>query len=352
MEISKSCSSCKYTKLLLDAIKYCNQCGSILEVESSKTEELITFCCWIGNISTDFSNSFLENHFDNDGRQFGRVHSIRIEFSKQRGKNQCYINYYEEKSMRKAVDFFNEKLLQGLKLLAQPRLPKHAPKPDTSRIYEDSILILNSKYLRKQLAKKIETVKSIYGPSLSIELEGNNSSNFTIHLKTSDMKVFDQINQIIKNHWIVLVEELDFSSNGKKSVLKFNEDFIKIGYKYDCWVQIEESKIYVFSFVKNDSKSALNECTDLLQPLATDNGKTFCCWIGNIPTTIDDLKGILSKEAIKFGKFSSIKIDFNSKYKVNQCHINYFDDESANNAAEYFNKRKFFGFELKSKKKI
>jgi hypothetical protein len=347
MEISKRCLHCKTSTLVLESANYCTQCGSILEVE-----ELITYCCWIGNIPTKIDNSYLEDKFNNEGSRFGRIHSVKVELSKQRGINQCYINYYDEHSMRSGVDFFNNRMFEGFKLVSKARLPKNPP-PIIKDVFEESILIFNSKYLKKQLAKKVEVLKSIYGPS--IELDGNNSTNFNIKLKTADKKSFDQIKQIIKNHWVVSVENLNISNYDKKSVLELNEEFIKIGYKYDSWIEIDhtESIIRIFSFIKTDAKFALNECIDhlKLKDLNLGDSKTHYCWIGNIPEKVNDLERILSDEAIKFGNFASIKIHFNSKYKQNQCHINYFDEDSAINAAKYFNRRSFYGHVLKSTKK-
>ena len=125
---------------------------------------------------------------------------------------------------------------------------------------------------------------------------------------------------------------------------------------YDSTIVINEyeSIIYIFSFVKNDAKSAIEECINHLKHLndGSTSFKSYCCWISNIPENVDDLKRILSDEAIKFGNFSSIKIDFKSHHKLNQCFINYFEEDSATNAAKYFNKRKFYGNELKSTKKM
>jgi hypothetical protein len=107
------------------------------------------------------------------------------------------------------------------------------------------------------LAKKVEVLKSIYRPSI----DGNKPTDFNIKVKTEDKKSFDQIKKIIKNFWVVSVEEFNFSNYEKKSVLELNEDFIKIGYKYDCWVQIDhtDSIIRVFSFIKTDAESALKD---------------------------------------------------------------------------------------------
>jgi hypothetical protein len=195
MEIIKRCLNCKTSKLVLETAKYCNQCGSTLELE-----ELKTYCCWIGNIPTKFDNSYLEDKFNNEGSRFGRIHSVKVELSKQRGKNQCYINYYDEHSMRSGVDYFNNRMFEGFKLVSKPRFPKPIIHPPPiiiikDEVFEENILILNSKYLKKQLAKKVEVLKSIYEPS--IELDGNNSTNFNIKVKTADKKSFDQIKQII-----------------------------------------------------------------------------------------------------------------------------------------------------------
>jgi hypothetical protein len=58
-----------------------------------------------------------------EGSRFGRIHSVKVELSKQRGMNQCYINYYDEHSMRSGVDYFNNRMFEGFKLVSDARLP-------------------------------------------------------------------------------------------------------------------------------------------------------------------------------------------------------------------------------------
>ena len=59
--------------------------------------------------------------------------------------NQCYINYYDEHSMRSGVDYFNNRMFEGSKLVSEHRSDKNKKKPPPIKIkdevFEENILI-------------------------------------------------------------------------------------------------------------------------------------------------------------------------------------------------------------------
>ena len=103
---------------------------------------ILTYTCWIGNISTDYSIETLEKHFRESTAAFGEINSIKIKSpGKGHNVNQCFINFLDKESAEQAVKCLNGADFNGLKLIANVRdntsNEKFIPIPHKSRQFEN-----------------------------------------------------------------------------------------------------------------------------------------------------------------------------------------------------------------------
>ena len=123
-----------------------------------------THTCWIGNISTKYDGGKLENHFEDDAKQFGKIHSTKITQNATRSLNLCYIHFFDAKGAEEAARHFNGANFDGLKLessyrnfrdLSLDRAHPILPLPNQNNI-EKTVSIKNSKFLKRQLEEKLK----------------------------------------------------------------------------------------------------------------------------------------------------------------------------------------------------
>ena len=79
--------------------------------------------------------------------------------------------------------------------------------------------------------------------------------------------------------------------------------------------------------------------------MASNHGPTYCCQIGNIPDIPDKqlIVEYFKKEAKKCGDLHSVKVTYNDDRKLNQCYLNFFDENFMRNAIHYFDGKNYCG---------
>ena len=293
--------------------------------------EKVLFCCWISKVPNEISKECIQEIFKDSGKRFGQVVSVKCEQNKKYNCNQCFINYLTEKSMNDAVNFFNDSLLMGEKLIASPKGP----------CFSNKIIIGNSKFLKKQLEEKIGILKFIY-PTIIFDVTQSNQ-NFQVFLQSNDKKIYEEAVKIIKQ-WTVFTKSNFIIRRNLERIQRenYNKAFIEIDQK--------NSEVKVYSFEKDEVDKILKDLVCRSEDDLNDK-KTYCCLIMNIPREFQEIqiKNFFLENGIRFGQLQSINIKFNNQYGMYQCFLHYLEEDSVNYAINYFNNLNLYGQKLKAK---
>ncbi len=77
--------------------------------------------------------------------------------------------------------------------------------------------------------------------------------------------------------------------------------------------------------------------------MASNPGRTYCCWVENIPGKIkkDSIEQYFKKKAEKYDSFHSIKVEFNEAHKSYQCFLNFLNDNSMVQCVKYLDGKNY-----------
>jgi RNA recognition motif-containing protein len=268
-----------------------------------------TYTCWIGNITSRIERSILKEDLNRLCGQFGCFKSpIDLKYVDTYQKCQCFIKYYEEKSVFRAVSYFNNMEFYDDKLKAKYITEREISVPPTNRnsllvkklqpepisqLYlVKSLVILNSKYLRQQINKKVEILRNVYNDKLIINIDNSGvESDVIINLKTFDENVLSNVNKLIEKSWIVRINTFDLQETDKKLLSALDEDIKKTSIEYDVHIDINEQNknVSVYGFDNQKADDAQKKIVSIIEKIATQDLSR------NVSTLIENLN-ILTNE--------------------------------------------------------
>jgi hypothetical protein len=238
-----------------------------------------TYTCWIGNITSRITKSQIENDLNIYCEKFGRFKKpINIRYTDFLKKYQCFIEYYNKQSALTAVNYFRDMNYYNYKLKAR-YIHEIDTDPTINRnvfvkqLYlVKSLVILNSKYLRQQIEKKVEILRNIYTNKLKINIDNSGvESDLIINLKTFDENIFNTVTKLIEKLWIVRVNTFDLQLIEKKLLSKLEEELKNISLENAVHIDINEQNknVSVYGFDNQKTDDAKKKILSVFEKIST-----------------------------------------------------------------------------------
>jgi len=329
--MDKICNSCHKGNSV--DVKFCRECGkSFIDNRCTVHKKpgptpiipkcTVTYTCWIGNVSNEYSKEVLEKHFRECASKFGNIDTIHVKQSKGQymNLNQCFINFSDKASGELAVKTMDGAEFDGLKLKAELRIndlktkfenqshnrnqiekiqkdPRSQSFDCLSRnksaqirsrdssisnilnknnnnnncsdsedegadlpddIDKNCVIIKNSKYLEKQLKEKVQKLKDKY-PNSIIEIDLCKNKLRCKVTYNHEKKREEVLSELKK--LIAFRRNYKLKRNEIKFVNDVRIDLIKVCGSPEAFINIKDKKsiLTVYSFDKLISNSVLEK---------------------------------------------------------------------------------------------
>jgi hypothetical protein len=282
------------------------------------SNHVLMYCCWVGNIPSNIEKDLIKQYFENVANNFDSFHSINVEYNEKYKSYQCYLNFLNENSMIKSAKYFNgknycDKILEAeerkskrfsisspnsisktnqnysanitianskhiipktihMKTRDQscPAKSKHQTKPRNQSVsppkqrpkilqsYSDTIIISNSKYLRKSLEKKIKLLNEIYLETVVIKIVSEENYDLICKVDSMNANDFQKVVKLIKTYWKTCYQTHYLENETIWNISQIKAEILK-RYADEVQIHFKSSKIGVSSFDKTLLNHAINQ---------------------------------------------------------------------------------------------
>jgi hypothetical protein len=137
-------------------------------------------------------------------------------------------------------------------------VPPPKQRPKIMQSYSDTIIISNSKYLRKSLGKKIKLLNEIYLGTVVIKIVSENNYDLICKVDSMNANDFQKVVKLIKTYWKTCYQTLYLDNETICHISQIKAEILK-RYADDVHIHFKSSEIGLSGFDETLLNHTINQ---------------------------------------------------------------------------------------------
>jgi hypothetical protein len=137
-------------------------------------------------------------------------------------------------------------------------VPPPKQRPKIMQSYSDTIIISNSKYLRKSLGKKIKLLNEIYLGTVVIKIVSENNYDLICKVDSMNVNDFQKVVKLIKTYWKTCYQTLYLDNETICHISQIKAEILK-RYADDVHIHFKSSEIGLSGFDETLLNHTINQ---------------------------------------------------------------------------------------------